>query len=237
MNTRNRTAPKRHVTGTGLFAIILLCSTGTHVSICSAASSDIAGGITGIVYTTHDSLGSEWIPLPDVVVLVERSERDSLIVPQVAEIDVSFNRVNPKIQVAQPGAPLKITATGTRPTRLTARMNSDKEIFTVALPLPSLEVIKRLSIEGIITFHNAELDPDSILARIIVTPHLGWTKTDTGGVYLIPGIPPKCHSIWCYDPTRGSAFDTVCVEPARAVSHDLFLPGFLFFEPDDGRDE
>ena len=211
----------------------ILCA-GAVLSIpnpCPTSPADIPGGVTGTVFTMDDSLGGDWIPLSDAVVLIERSQPDSVIVPETVEIDVSYGAVKPKLQVAQPGAPLRITATGTRPTRLTARTNSSHEIFTIALPLPSLEVLKRLPARGIITFHNIELDPDSILARIIVTPHLGWTKTDTSGTYLIPGIPPKCHSIWCYDPTRGSVFDTVCVEPARAVSHDLFLPGFLFSEP------
>jgi len=218
----------RYKTGIGLFAVIFMCSSTLTVLDCFAASPDIDGGVTGIVYTSHDSLSNGWIPMQEVVVLVKRSERDSLVASQTAEIEVSFGSVNPKIQVAQPGSPLKITALGTRPIRLSAKTKTGDEIFNIALPLPSLEVIKRLSTEGIITFHNAELDPDSVLARIIVTPHFGWTRTDTSGAYIIPGIPPSCHAIWCYDPMRGSVFDTVCVEPAKAVPIDMYLPDLLY---------
>jgi len=221
---------ERHIrqTGDGLFIFIIVSISIFTFTYCSASPTDIPGGITGTVYTSGDSLSGDWVPLPDAVVIVERSKGDSVITSQAAEIEVLFNTLNPKIQVAQPGAPLKIIATGTRPTRLTAKKNSGKKLFSVALPLPSLEVLKQLSTEGIITFHNDELDPDSILARIIVTPHLGWTKTDTAGLFLIPGVSPSCHAVWCYDPLRGSVFDTVCVEPARAVPSDLYLPDVLY---------
>lgn len=188
---------------------------------------ELPGGVAGQVFTTADSLKISWIPLRDAVVAVGLTPDDSIHVEEEApRLVVSHGYMSPPLQIMSPGATLKIVSRSSTPVRLIALKEDLSRAFSMALPLPSLELEKRITDSGILSLIDVAFDPDSILAMIIVSPHAGWSRTDTAGVYLISGVPPGCRPLTCYHSQLGTTVDSVCIRPAHAAQRDLYLPGF-----------
>jgi hypothetical protein len=183
----------------------------------------IPGGVTGTVYCRADSLDPPWAPQTDVLVFVEAVEGDSLPTPPEITVTVRDNRLEPKIQTALPGALLRIVCRSSRIQTVVAETETKERLFSVALPMPGLEVTKRLADECFFSLYPKDSGVERG-ASILVLSNMGSAVTDTAGTFLIAGIPPSCRALWAFDPLLGSVTDSVCVEPARAEEIDLYLP-------------
>ncbi len=185
----------------------------------------LPGGVTGTVYCGSDSSWKEWTALPHALVVVRWAETDSLGEDQsIATVTLTESGMIPRFQVIAPGDPLRIISRRSKVARIIARAENGQRLFNIALPLPGLEVEKVLQSSGIVRLYDLELSPERELAYIVVLPNAGWALADSAGSFLIPGIPPGCREIWCFEPSLGSAVDSVCIEPARATQVRLYLP-------------
>ena len=193
------------------------------VVVGRSAESDVPGGVMGTVYSRADSLDPPWVPQSNVLVIVETVEGDSLPVPGEVTLTVRDARIEPSVHVAMPGATLRIVSRSSRIQTVVAENEAGIRRFSIALPMPGLEVMKRLDDQGLLTVYPK----DGGIRRgatILVLPNMGSAVTDTTGSFLIPGIPAGCRTLWAFDPSWGSIRDSVCVEPARATEVDLYLP-------------
>jgi hypothetical protein len=187
------------------------------------AAGEIPGGVMGTVHAHADSLDPPWLPRPGVLVLVEATPEDSLPPPEEVTLIVRDTRMEPERQVTLPGASLRIVSRSSTIQTIVAETETGKRLFSIALPMPGLEVVKRLDERGFVTLYPKNRERKSS-ASVLVMANWGSAVTDSAGAFLIPGIPPECRSIWAFDPQLGSVVDSVCVEPARATEIDLYLP-------------
>ena len=192
--------------------------------LVSLADDALPGGVTGTVYSYCDSLHNHWMPAFESLVLVEPSTEDSLPTPGEVTVTVYGTELSPAFQVALPGARLKLVSRSSRVQRIEASAEGGERLFSVALPMPGLEVVKQLTVPGLVSLYTTKGCTGEPASQILVAANLGWARTDSAGRFLIPGIPPSCKTVWAYHPSQGSITDSVCIAPGRATEVSLYLP-------------
>lgn len=221
--SRSHIDRRKHLCCASILCSVVLPLVCLLVPLQALAGSAIPGGVTGTVYCRADSLDPPWAPQSDVFVLVEAVEGDSVPTPREVTVTVRDTRLEPTLQVALPGAPLRIVSRSSRIQTVVAETEAGERLFSIALPMPGLEVMKRLDDEGFLSIYPKDGGVERG-ASILVLSNMGSAVTDTAGTFLIAGIPPGCRALWAFDPVLGSVSDSVCIEPVRAEEIDLYLP-------------
>ncbi|MBN1424694.1 hypothetical protein JXA88_09060 [Candidatus Fermentibacteria bacterium] len=201
--------------GVSLVALSLFCGS-------KARGDDLPGGVTGTVYVQDDSTDM-WVPLQDAVVVVAASAEDSLAVAGEGSVMVDDTGLHPRIQVVKPEGTLKVVSRSSSVHRLHGISDSGQRVFSLALTMPGLEILKRLTGPGLVRLTCDEGHLSQQSAYVLVTPHAGWAVTDSKGRYLIPGVPPSPRAVRAVHPEIGSMVDSVVVTPARAAECDFYL--------------